>query len=371
MSENTYGKSIKNKVIVLLMVLFVYGFLFLGILLPDGDISHVERRPLAQFPSFSAENVWKGKFMADFEKYAMDQFPFREDFRRIEMVTSGYLLGRKDSHQIYEKKGSAIKMEYPMNQDSLDYAASRFQFVYDKYLKESGSKIYLSVIPDKNTLVGKEYGYPALDYREFTDYLRSKMSYAEFISLEGKLTISDYYDTDLHWRQEKLLEVADYLASSMGVELSAEYETKKTEKPFCGIYYGQTAKRLLGDDLYYLDNALLEQCSVFDYETNKTLPIYDLEEAAGEDPYRMFLSGSKSLLVIDNPQATEKKELIVFRDSFGSSLMPLFAEGYSKITLIDIRYMSPMYLGKFVAFEGQDVLFLYSTPVLNNSVTIK
>ena len=42
----------------------------------------------------------------------------------------------------------------------------------------------------------------------------------------------------------------------------------------------------------------------------------------------------------------------------------------SKITLVDIRYISPAYLGRFIEFDGQDVLFLYSTLVLNNSDTI-
>ena len=95
-----------------------------------------------------------------------------------------------------------------------------------------------------------------------------------------------------------------------------------------------------------------------------------MEKAEGNDLYEMFLSGPRSLLVIDNPSADTDKELIIFRDSFGSSIAPLFIEAYSKITLVDIRCISPAYLGRFIEFDGQDVLFLYSTLVLNNSDTI-
>ena len=102
----------------------------------------------------------------------------------------------------------------------------------------------------------------------------------------------------------------------------------------------------------------------------KTGAVYDMEKAEGNDLYEMFLSGPRSLLVIDNPSADTDKELIIFRDSFGSSIAPLFIEAYSKITLVDIRYISPAYLGRFIEFDGQDVLFLYSTLVLNNSDTI-
>lgn len=71
------------------------------------------------------------------------------------------------------------------------------------------------------------------------------------------------------------------------------------------------------------------------------------------------------------PNAQAERKLLVFRDSFAASLLPLLAEGYSEITLADIRYLSPSMLGKFIDFTAQDVLFLYSTSVLNDSSTIK
>ena len=66
-----------------------------------------------------------------------------------------------------------------------------------------------------------------------------------------------------------------------------------------------------------------------------------------------------------------EKELYIFRDSFGSSLIPLLAEGYKNIYLVDIRYIQSDFLKNFVDFTGKDVLFLYSATVLNNSATMK
>ena len=86
---------------------------------------------------------------------------------------------------------------------------------------------------------------------------------------------------------------------------------------------------------------------------------------------RGFLSGSRSLLTIQNPNGVAGKELIVFRDSFGSSLIPLLLQNYETVTVVDIRYVQIDLLDRFVDFHGQDVLFLYSTLVLNNSETIK
>lgn len=110
---------------------------------------------------------------------------------------------------------------------------------------------------------------------------------------------------------------------------------------------------------------------MYDFQNDREISIYDMEKARGRDPYEIYLSGAISLITIENPNATTEKELIIFRDSFGSSLAPLLVEGYAKITLVDIRYLRSDMLSKFITFENQDVLFLYSTLVLNNSETLK
>jgi len=58
---------------------------------------------------------------------------------------------------------------------------------------------------------------------------------------------------------------------------------------------------------------------------------------------------------------------VVFRDSFGSSMVPLLIAEYAEIIVVDIRYVSPSLLSKLVRFRSNcDVLFLYSTSVLNS-----
>ena len=88
-------------------------------------------------------------------------------------------------------------------------------------------------------------------------------------------------------------------------------------------------------------------------------------------PYDLFLGGSLSLITIENEEALTDKELIVFRDSYASSLMPLLISGYKKITIVDIRYLPSERVGNFVEFSDQDVLFIYSTSVLNHSSPLK
>lgn len=363
--------KIKNIILVILTAAFLFGFLLWSILKPTDEQSVSERRQLAKFPAVNGETILSGSFMTDFEKYTLDQFPLRDQFRTVKAITAFYIFGQKDNNDIYIKDGFAAKLEYPMNEDSIKYAASRFQFVYDKFIANKDMNVYLSVIPDKNYFMAEENGYPSIDYEKFISDMRELTGFAEYIDITTLLELSDYYSTDTHWRQEKLTDVARHLAAEMGVELSAEYTVNKVDTPFYGVYYGQSALPLPSDDLYYLENSLLNDCKVYDHETGKYISVYDLEKTNGNDPYEMFLSGSKSLLTIENPSSTTDKELIIFRDSFGSSIAPLLAEGYAKIILVDIRYISPIMLDRFIEFTNQDVLFIYSTSVLNNSVTIK
>lgn len=118
-------------------------------------------------------------------------------------------------------------------------------------------------------------------------------------------------------------------------------------------------------------NAVLLLFSLLFYGWAEPVPFYDMEAALGRDPYEMFLNGADALLVIDNPKGEKERELIIFRDSFGSSLAPLLIESYSKITLVDTRYINSALLGEFIDFDDQDVLFIYSSGPLNNSLAMK
>lgn len=361
----------KNKTVVLFAAIFFLGAFVWCLLKPADALSESERRPLAAMPSFRLSELMSGKFMQDFESYATDQFPLRTVFRSLKSFTALYLLGQRDVGGIYVAEGYASKLEYPLNTDSLDHAAARFEHIYEKYLDGRKVNVYLSVIPDKNFFLAGENGYPALDYEELAAYLREKTGYMRYIDIYDCLELADYYKTDTHWRQERIIDVAQRLAAGMGVTLSAEYEVMCAEHPFYGVYYGQSALPLPAEEICYLGNDLFDSCRVYDYETNAEVPVYDLDRAAGRDPYELFLAGPKSLLTIYNSDAGTDRRLIIFRDSFGSSIAPLLFEGYREITLIDIRYLSSELLGNFVEFDNCDVLFLYSTLVLNNSETLK
>ena len=356
---------------VLLLSVFLFGFAVWSILKPSDERSFSERRNLAQAPAFSAASFADGKWTSSFESYTLDQFPLREQFRTLKSLISLGVFRQKDNHGVYLADGMVAKLEYPVNEASLAHAQERFQFVYDTCLKGTDVKTYFAAIPDKNYYLAEKNGYPALDYDAFFAAFRTALPWAQHIDLTKSLTEDSYYRTDLHWRQEKLYPAAEQLAAAMGAEISDDFTEQTLARDYYGLYYGYAALPVKPEKISYLTNDAIQHAVVTNFETNQKTSVYDMEKAAGNDPYEMFLSGSVSLLTIENPQASTDKELVIFRDSFASSLAPLLLEGYAKITLVDIRYLPSARLKSFLAFTDQDVLFLYSVPILNNSETIK
>lgn len=366
--------KIRNIVVVCLTAAVIFGLAAAGLMRESDMFSESERRTLAQMPELSSDTLLSGKFMDNFEVYTQDQFPMRETFRSVKAIAVKNLLMQSDNNDIYVADGYVSKLEYPLNTSMLEYAAGRFQFIYDNFLEESGANVYLSIIPDKNYFLAEKNGYLALDYDELFKHMQQKTAFAEYIDITDTLAIDKYYRTDTHWKQEEILAVADRIVQTMGAKPIGEYTVNTLEVPFYGVYKGQSALPLEADTIKYITTPTLDGCTVTSYDTGKPRPayVYDMDAANGADPYEMFMSGSDALLVLENPEAETERELVIFRDSFGSSLAPLLAEGYSKVTLADIRYMQSGLIGNFIEFdENCDVLFIYSTTLLNNSGALK
>ena len=158
----------------------------------------------------------------------------------------------------------------------------------------------------------------------------------------------------------------------MDVPLAGDFQENAVDTPFFGSYTGKTEEPLTADTLRYLTGETLDACTVYDYETEAQESLYDLSAVDTKTPYDLYLQGSKSLLHIDSPLSATDKTLVVFRDSFGSSIIPLLAESYRTVYAVDIRYLASDRLGRVVDFpDDADVLLLYSATVLQNSITLK
>lgn len=338
---------------------------------PPKEMSESERRPLDQFPELSVDTVLDGEFMGAFEDYTLDQFPGRDLFRRLKSLFHYNVLNQSDNNDIYIAKGYAAKLEYPLNDSSIKVALEKFNNIQKKYLR--ACKTYFAIVPDKGYYLAEANGYLAMDYEKLFATMEAGMPWATFIDLTDSLSVEDYYFTDTHWRQEELIPAAQKIAQAMKVTApkAEDFTVTKLDRPFYGVYYGQAALPMDAEPMYIMESELLKACTVYNHETGETTSVYDMGKLQSKDLYDVYLSGAQALLTITNPNAKTHKELIVFRDSFGSSMVPLLVQDYRTVTVVDIRYADSNFLSRYIQFRNQDVLFLYSTLILNSASVLK
>ncbi len=359
-------KQWKQALTAAVFGLLLVGGLALHLLLPDGQLSVSERRRLAQTPELTAKTLLSGRYAKDLETYLLDQFPGREAWRTLKAVWTCDVLRQKDNNGIYRSGGSLSKLDPILDGHQVQRFVEKMNGLRELYF--SDSTVYCAVIPDKNYhMDGLK-----LDYEALFQQVEGGLPWARYVDLTGCLEAADYYATDSHWRQERLDRVTAALAEAMGLSLPdwASYEAVTLEG-FRGVYGGQSALPLPAETLTYLESPVTRAAQVTGPELKDAAAVYAPERFDGLDGYDVFLHGAQAVLTVENPLAETDRELILFRDSFGSSLAPLLLPGYKRITLVDIRYVSPANVGKFVPFHGQDVLLLYSTTVINSAGVLR
>ena len=276
---------------------------------------------------------------------------------------------RPDENGMYTAQGHWVEALGEADTES----AARFAEKLKKLkadLLTGDNRTFYAIVPDKGYYLPGEVT-PATDYAALFAAADEGLadSGIEKIDLTGALTLEDYYFTDSHWRQERLGGVVAALGEAMGFSADMNSFDPVTVEGFIGAYgkYGADVP----EELTYMvsDATVAAVCDNYQYPDSTA--VYDLARLDTDVPYDVFLSGASPLITVESPLAATDKELVVFRDSYASSLVPLLLGQYRKVTLVDIRYMVSGLVPQYVEFTNQDVLFLYSTYVVNQSAMLR
>ena len=357
--------KIKDIVVTIIFLFTIISLFLINIIKKDTDISIAERRKLATMPELTTKSLFDGTYFKKFDSYVTDQFVERDAFRKIKIDIELSTKGEYNNLYLYDDY--IIEEIFPLNTNSINNLTSKINYIKDTYLNDN-SNIYYTIIPDKNYFVNN--GNLKLDYNKLQDIMKNNLTNLNYINIFDKLTLNNYYKTDTHWKEEDLFNVANTIANQMNFSLTNN-NVINTVTTFKGTYAGRLSVTKDIDTIKTISNPSTLNSSVYNYETKKYTDIYDYTKINSLDKYDIYLSGAVPIIDITNNNTSSDKELIVFRDSYGSSLIPLLIEGYKKITVIDIRYISSKILNKYIDFNDQDVLFMYSILTINNSFSIR
>jgi hypothetical protein len=362
--KNIAKGNIRELLNSAVFILFICVFFALNIIFPAPTVLIAERRIPAKFPDITLDSLISGSFMSRFEDYVADNFVFRDAFRAVHSLMVFDIFRLKDASGLYRNNNIGLGEFRRIDTSAFRQSAQKINATA-QHLSAFDLNIYYSLIPDKS--IYADHYLPGFDLELAESILFDVLAEYDYIRLANLLDAPQYYKTDLHWDQSKIIYIADYIASFMGSGGVANDYPVATAGAFDGYYVGQYALPIGNDTMSYADISGLNII----YLSEKTLefesgPLYDVERFEGIDPYDFFLRGPQPLIILENNAAPER-ELYLFRDSFGSSLAPLLTDSYSKIFLIDLRYINFMLLEMFIEFTpGSDVLFIYGSQIWNN-----
>ena len=357
--------KIKDIVVTIIFLFTIIALFLINVIKENTDISVAERRKLATMPELTTKSLFDGTYFKKFDSYVTDQFVERDAFRKIKIDIELSTKGEYNNLYLYDDY--IIEEIFPLNSNSINNLTSKINYIKDTYLNDN-SNIYYTIIPDKNYFVNN--GNLKLNYNKLQDMMKNNLTNINYINIFDKLTLDNYYKTDTHWKEEDLFNVANTIANQMNFDITNN-NVVNTITTFKGSYAGRLSVTKDIDTIKTISNTSTLNSSVYNYETKKYTDIYDYTKINSLDKYDIYLSGAVPIIDIINNNTSSDKELIVFRDSYGSSLIPLLIEGYKKITVIDIRYISSKILNKYIDFNDQDVLFMYSILTINNSFSIR
>lgn len=352
----------KNKIFIISFLSIIYIFMIITLLTPKKEVSKIERRTLATFPKYQMNTEYINKL----ERYLLDHFPFRETFIKIKTHFNFNILQKEESNDTYIINDYIFKSDYPTNNKSI----TNYIDYINNIIKDltSNNNIYLLVVPDKNYFLNDKY--LNIDYNYIYNRLYKELDINK-IDIRNKLTLDNYYKTDNHWKQETLNEIVKEISNSLNLGYQEENYTKKTYNEFYGVNYGNTFFNQKPEVITYLYDDYITNAHVNYLENPHLHKVYNESKLSIMDSYDVYLDGASSYIEIYNNLSTNNKELIVFRDSFASSIIPLLIKYYSKITVIDNRYISSNSYKEIITYDNQDILFLNSTLLVNSSNTLR
>ena len=290
---------------------------------------------------------------------------------RVDNSLSNTNTNEEQSNNFYVADGAIYEKTGTVNENAILANTEKINKTYQQYLQNMN--VYFTIIPDKTYYLEDKLD---TDFKDVVENVESNLnSNIQYFDISSVLELEDYYKTDMHWKQENLDNVVDVIEKEMKIQ-NGNYEEPNYEEKTLGDFYGtyykeQKENKIEPDELKYLTNEEIEKSTVYNAETELNEPVYNISKAEETgNLYDVFLSGASAIEIIKNEQAENGKRLILFRDSFASSIVPLLINDYEEIVLIDLRYVNYTILSNYVDFanyEKQDVLFLYSTRVINKS----
>lgn len=383
-------KMTPNKLMIGLFAVVMLVVPCVTLVTPKKTRSENENRSLAKLPTIINEQKWEkaenpkdyldavkwkyitdrsgSAFKDDLEKYLCDHLMGRETWvkvcNRIQMMA-----GKQEINEVYTLDNQMVQAFKDYDQDNLNNAIGALNIFAERH---PDLQVSMMLAPTAQEFFTNELPSYAglLSEKAFIDEV--------YKSVEGITTIdclsylaghSDeyiYYRTDHHWTSYGAYCAYGAAAKTLGygaLGLSS-FNIETASSDFRGTLFSKTLDDTITPDVMTYYHPLSGERKVKmicknGVETNTYDSLYVREFLEQKDKYSSF-TGSNVPIVDITTDVDNGKSLLIIKDSYAHSLVPFLANHYSRITMVDMRYIKTD-IGRFVKLQDYDqALIMYN-----------
>lgn len=175
-----------------------------------------------------------------------------------------------------------------------------------------------------------------------------------------------YYRTDHHWTSLGAYYAYQSAAKTLGYNAYSRnmFNVETAGVDFRGTLYSKTLDDSITPDTmdyYFLSNGEpnVKMTCINGGDIQHYDSLYVREFLDQKDKYSSF-TGSNVPIVTIETDVDNDKSLLIIKDSYAHSLVPFLSKHYSKITMIDMRYINTDISRLVKLDEYQQVMFMYN-----------
>lgn len=346
---------------------FTYIFLAFALLIgaifalaPKKTFSESENRSLAAFPNPNAASVLDGSWETGVNSWYADHFPFRDSWMSLQLGFRA-LAGEKESGGVILGDDGWLFLSPDRGADSSDKteAMERFAALYPDIR-------HYALIACDSRAVNSRYlpaGYPDVSQTDQLDLIAGALRSVKTVDVTEALRSAPgqvFYRTDHHWTGLGAYTAFGVLAPAMGIKApDAEPQILTVSRSFEGTLASKSGRHGVTEQI---DVYLPSQCPAYrvEYPDGSVAgSVFVPEKLDTRDQYAVYFGGNWSTVSITTAAGTGRR-LLVFKDSYANSLVPLLIPYFDRIVMIDPRYCYDDLQLIMNQEDFTDALFLYN-----------
>lgn len=341
----------KSLATVLVFLGFIGGLSLLTFTGKEREFSENENRYLAKMPGISWESIKKGEFQDGFEEYIKDQIVFRDQWITVETAIQKACLNTDIGGAYVGKNGYDFEKITPddVDQKQVDKNVKAINNFFDYACEKVGEdNLYFVLVPTSGLVNSEKLPKNAIlfDQNAYMDdifqQIGSHVSFDVRELFDQHKDTQLYYKTDHHWTTEGAFLAYQYWQERTGKNPTANSASDLTTvtKSFRGSLYSKILDYDSAyDEIKVLKNTLDTEYTVI-ADGEDIGGIYQQDKLFEKDKYAYFMGGNYGEAVIHNEEAKDKGNLLLIKDSFANTMVPMLSADYENIYMIDLRYFA-------------------------------